>query len=153
MAGSRRGIGRTEIIVGVAVVAVLVLIAVPLVMGMSSKSSRTEVPMVVDAIREAEIKYHREFGDYVSAESTPRKPHEVNATPVPWASNRGFDTIGLVLPNGISEVYGSYKVTASKDGFVVVGTCDIDNDGARAVYEASDKDGDVAHATSPSDVY
>lgn len=153
MAASRRGIGRTEIIVGVAVVAVLVLIAVPLVMGMSSKSSRTEVPMIVDAIRQAELDYHRQFGDFVSAEPSPRMPHEVNGNPVAWASNRGFDTIGFKIPDGITEVYGSYKVTASKDGFVVVGSCDIDNDGVRAVYEASDKDGDVAHATSPADAY
>jgi hypothetical protein len=153
MAGSRRGIGRTEIIVGVAVVAVLLLIAVPLVMRMSSSSSRTEVPLIVDAIRQAELDYHRQFGDFVSAESTPRAPHLVDGTAIPWANNRGFDTIGLKLPDGITEVYGSYKVTASKDGFVVVGTSDLDGDGARAVYEASDKDGDVAHPTSPPDAY
>ena len=51
----RRGVGRTEVIVGVAVVAVLLLVTVPLWLSTSRKSARAEVPLLVNAIQTAEL--------------------------------------------------------------------------------------------------
>ena len=135
--GARRGVGRTEVLIGAAVVVVLALIAVPIVMGTSRKSARAEVPLLVDEIRELELRYRSSFGEYVSAEPAPRLPHLVDAAPATWASNRGFDAIGFAPPEP-EAVVGSYKVAATEAGFTVTGTCDVDGDGRRAVYVATE---------------
>lgn len=135
----RRGVGRTELLIGAAVVVVLVLIAVPILMGTGKKSARAEVPLLVDQIRELELTYRASFGDYVSAEPSPRAPHLVDAVAVAWSSNRGFDTIGFAPPEP-DAVYGSYKIAATETGFTVTGTCDVDGDGRRAVYVATESE-------------
>jgi Tfp pilus assembly protein PilE len=150
MRAARRGIGRTEVLIGVAVVAVLGLIAVPLVLSMGKKSARQEVPLLVDSIREFEFAYQEPFGEFVSAEPAPRAPHEVDENPVPWKSNAGFDKLGWA-PADVAEVYGSYRVAATSTGFKVIGTCDVDGDGERAVYEATDKE--PATAKTDASVY
>jgi hypothetical protein len=149
----RRGIGRTEVLIGVAVVAVLGLIAIPLVLSGNKSSARAEVPMFVDSIREFEIAYQGPFGDYVSADPAPRKPHEVDQNAVPWVSNAGFDKISWspVEKFETEQVYGSYRVAAGPDGFKVTGTCDVDGDGERAEWVATEREG--AKATTAGNVY
>lgn len=148
----RRGLGRTEVLIGVAVLSVLGLIAVPLVWSLGNNSARQEVPLVVESIRAAEFAYHDPFGEYVSAESAPREPHLVDENPVAWASNGGFDKLGWKPGDvGLDTIYGSYKVATTKDGFTVIGTCDIDGDGERAIYEATAEA--EATAKTASNVY
>lgn len=144
------GIGRTEVMIGLAVAAVLALITLPLMMGTSDDALRAEVPLNVNGIRIAENALKDAFGDYVSAAPAPRKPEEVNGTPVQWQSNRGFDKLAWV-PENKEEVYGSYSVEATADGFTVKGTCDTDNDGRRASFTATAAD--EAKQTSADDVF
>jgi Tfp pilus assembly protein PilE len=135
---ARRGVGRTEVLIGVAVVAVLGLIAVPLVLSNAKSNRRDAVREMVDEIREHEIEYAAAFSGagYTSADPAPRPFIEVDETPIPWVSNRGFDEIGWA-PDDTTAVYGAFRVSATADGFVVTGTCDLDGDGERAVFEAS----------------
>lgn len=134
-AHARRGIGRTEILIGVAVVAVLVLISVPLGVSQSKHSRRAEVPLNVDAIRTAELEYQSAFSEFVSAEAAPRPPHAVDAEAVPWTPTAGFKKLSWAPEQ--ATVRGSYSVQADRDGFTVNGACDIDGDGVRAVYSAT----------------
>ncbi len=144
------GIGRTEVIIGLAVAAVLALITLPLMMRTSNDALRAEVPVNVGGIRIAETKLHEAFGDYVSAKPAPRAPEAVNATAVPWASNKGFDDLAWE-PENTAEVYGSYSVEATASGFTVRGTCDTDGDSRRATYTATHDQ--EAKMTSAEDVY
>jgi hypothetical protein len=48
-------------------------------------------------------------------------------------------------------VLGSYTVQADRAGFKVMGTCDMDGDGRRAVVEATK--GEAAHVVSEPGVY
>lgn len=130
-----RGIGRTEIIIGVAIVAVVALVTIPLALNSSTKSHRDEVPLNVDSIRTAEITQQEAFEEYVSARPAPRTADEVDADAVPWRSTPGFDKLAWKPPT--DDVYGSYTVSATRDGFKVTGTCDVDGDGERAVFEAT----------------
>ncbi len=127
--------GRKEILAAVAVVAVATLIVVPIVLSSNRKNRRDEVPRIVDAIRQAEIDYHDAFGDYVSAEAAPRAPHAVGPDAVPWKPTEGFRK--LSFGPDAESVYGSYQVQAEPAGFKIVGTCDVDGDGERAVFEAT----------------
>lgn len=148
---ARRGeVGRNEILIGVAVVALLLLIAVPFGISKSKKSRRAEVPLLVKAIHQAETDYKAAFSaeGYVNCEAAPRPMHAVDKNPVPWASNRGYDRLAWA-PEG-AEVYGAYKVTVEGDGFVVNGACDIDGDGERALFKAAKDDTEAVMETEAS---
>ena len=134
---TRRGeIGRNEILVGVAVVAVLALIAVPVVWSTNRKSQREEVRINVDAIRLRELDNKAVFSEYLGADAAPRPPHAVDATPVPWVPTEGYRRLGWAPEQ--TEVRGAYSVTLTPDGgFLVRGACDVDGDGRRAIYEAT----------------
>lgn len=146
---SRRGLGRTEILIGVAVVAVLALITVPLGVSMSKKSRRAEVPLNVDAIRTAEIEYQSAFSEYVPADAAPRAPHAVDADAVPWQPTDGFKRLSWAPEQ--DEVRGSYSVQATRDAFTVTGACDVDGDGNRAIFTATVEQG--ALMVSDGNVY
>jgi hypothetical protein len=153
MADVRRGIGRTEVLIGVAVIAVLGLIAVPLVLSSGKNGARNEVPLFVNSIREAELAYQKPFGEYVSAAPAPRAISSLDGNAVAWTSNEGFDKIGWSPEKklGTSEIYGSYKVSATNTGFTITGTCDLDGDGERAIWIATEKE--EAKPTTAANVY
>jgi Tfp pilus assembly protein PilE len=144
-----RGIGRVEVAIGVAVVAIVAVIAIPLGMGASRSSKRAEVPLNVDAIRTAEITQREAFDEYVSAKTAPRDPTTLDARAVPWEPSSGF--VKLAWKPVQAEVYGTYSVTATADGFTVVGTCDVDGDGERAEFRATQDEN--ARMVTPEDVY
>lgn len=145
----RRGIGRTEVIVGIVVVVVVIVIAIPLLGGTSKKTARAEVPLHVDAIKLAEVTYSEAFEEFVSAEAAPRAMTAVNQDRVAWAPTPGF--VKLAWEPADPELYGAYMVTTKDGGFTVTGTCDVDGDGTRAIYTATADDN--ATRTTPEDVY
>ena len=142
-------IGRNEILIGVAVLAVGTMIVAPMVIS-SSKSNRvTELEVNVNAIRQAELQYHDAFGEYVSADFAPRAAYQVDPNPVPWVPSEGFRKLSWQPET--DQVVGSYTVQAEGNGFKVTGTCDVDGDGERAIVEATHEV--EAHAISPAGVY
>ncbi|TNE85797.1 MAG: hypothetical protein EP330_24485 [Deltaproteobacteria bacterium] len=147
---NRRGIGRTEIAIGVGAVVLVIALALILTSGSSGKSERTELPLNVDSIRTAEITIQGAFGDYVSAEASPRPATEVSPDPVAWEPSAGFKKLSWA-PKVKDKVYGSYQVVASESGFEVTGVSDLDGDGERAIYKA-DQDAN-AKAETGENVY
>lgn len=133
---SRRGVGRTELTIGGVVVAVLALIAIPLMMSMGKQSKRDEVLRNVESIRTVQIAHKEAFEEYIPADSAPRAPGEVNAETVPWKPTKGF--VKLSWAPEEEMVRGSYEVITTKTGFTVKGTCDIDGDGKKAVFKATE---------------
>jgi len=132
----RRGeIGRTEILIGVAVVAVLALIAVPLGLNRAKNSKLSEVQVNVDLIRISEINYASAFSKFVPATAAPREPHAVDEELVKWVPSAGFKKLSWAPET--EEVRGSYQVRTTDDGFEVEGVCDVDGDGQRAVFKAT----------------
>jgi type II secretory pathway pseudopilin PulG len=130
-----RSLGRNELLIGGGVIAVLLIIAFALLSGDSGQAERDEVIKNVNAIRTAEIEYHSAFGQYISAEAAPRKPHSVDAQAIAWQPSEGFKTLSWAPAQ--ETVYGTYWVTADKNGFTVHGACDTDGDGVRATIEAT----------------
>ena len=132
---NKRGAGRTEAMIGVAVLALIGLVAVPLGVNMSKKSKRNELVVNVDSLRTVVIAHHDAFQEYVNAAASPRPNFEVNGTPKAWAPSAGFQKLSWAPEQ--PEVLGSYSVTVTDDGFKIIGTSDIDEDGVRAIVEAS----------------
>lgn len=138
--GGRRGeVGRTEILVGLALLAVLVLITVPVGWSMARRARRAEVAENVEAIRQRELENMRTFSEYLAADAAPRPPHTVNGDAVPWVPSPGFERLGWAPSD--TDVRGSYSVTITQGAggrdFLVRGSCDVDGDGHRAIYEAT----------------
>jgi type II secretory pathway pseudopilin PulG len=142
-------IGRNEILVGVAILAVAILIVVPIFVSSNKSSRLDEIRTNVEAIRQAELQYEEAFGAFVSADSAPRAQHVVDPNPVPWAPSEGFRKLSWAPDT--ETVLGSYQVQAEKQGFKVIGACDVDGDGTKAVFEATRDE--PAHAVTPSGVY
>lgn len=141
--------GRNEILIGLAVLAVGALLGVPAVVSKSRSSRVQEVEQTVERIRRAEIDHHGRFGVYVAAEAAPRAPGDVDPKAIPWAPSAGFRELDFGPDR--PEVIGSYRVEAADGDFKVVGTCDADGDGNRAIFEAS-RDRAV-HAVTGAEVY
>ena len=120
------------------VVAVLLLVTVPLWLSTSRKSARAEVPLLVNGIRTAEVTYQKAFEDYVSAEAAPRPLTAVDDHAVPWKPTPGF--VKLVWTPDQEEVWGAYQVVARGEHFTITGTCDVDGDGERATFTATEAD-------------
>ena len=146
----RRGIGRTEIAIGVGAVVLVIALALILTSGSSGKSERTELPLNVDSIRTAEITLQGAFGDYVSAEASPRAAADVGPNPVAWKGSAGFKKLPWA-PKVRDKVYGSYQVIASDDDFEVTGVTDLDGDGNQARFTANAEN--RATSQTGADVY
>lgn len=145
----RRGVGRAELMVGIAVVALIALVAVPLGSNMAKKSKRNELLENVNSIRIVVMAHHDAFQEYVGATPAPRSPFEVNSTAVPWIPSEGFKKLSWAPEE--PTVRGSYSISVSESGFKIVGTSDIDEDAERAVVEASETS--LAKLVSDDSVY
>ncbi len=152
-ARGRSGRAGTELLVGIGVIVVLVLLGIPLVTSLLRKSAREELPLIVDEIRKFELAYQRPFGEYLSAPYAPRPPTAVDGEKAPWQGNAGYEKLGFspVEALGVEELYGTYRVAITESGFTVTGTADIDGDGERSVYVATESE--PAHPTSDPSVY
>jgi type II secretory pathway pseudopilin PulG len=142
-------IGRNELLVGVAILVVAVLIVVPIFVSSNKSSQLDELAQNVEAIRQAELQYNEAFGGYVSADAAPRAAHQVDGNPVPWTPTEGFRKLSWAPAT--PTVLGSYTIQADRTGFTVIGTCDIDGDGRRAVVQATH--GEAARVVSEEGVY
>ncbi|MFK7928336.1 MAG: hypothetical protein AB8H79_09105 [Myxococcota bacterium] len=132
-------IGTREIIIAVVAVAVLLLAVIPVFGWMRGQSQRAEVPLLVESIRAREISEAQNFQEgYVSAGWAPRQPTELTTQAVEWTGNAGFDKLGWSPKvEGLTQVFGAYRVAATPSGFTVTGKCDLDGDGEAVWYEAT----------------
>jgi hypothetical protein len=143
------GIGRREILIGAGILVIIAIIAVPLYNYSKKKSQRDEVRVLVESIRQAQLKQGASFPSegYKSADWAPRHPTKLNGELIAWESNKGFTAIGWnPTAEGYESVHGVYRVAATRDSFTVYGRCDIDGDGEFAEFVA-DKDQAVKQTT------
>lgn len=99
------------------------------------KARRAEVPGNVDGIQTAELAWYAAHGRYLSAPAAPRPVLGVGKDSVDWVSAPEWTTLGW-RPDG--KVRGAYWIVLTPTGFEVHGTCDIDGDGIRAEYLATE---------------
>ena len=134
------GIGQREVLIGIGILVVVGIIAVPLLGYSQKKNRRAECEQLVDSIRTAQIEHAKAFpGEgYVSAKWAPRDPSTLTGEAVEWVPNQGFQSIGWTPASaGFEWVRGTYRIAATADTFTVIGKCDIDEDRIPAVFEAT----------------
>lgn len=148
------GIGQREVLIGVGILVVIAIIAIPLVGYSQKKNRRAECEQLVESIRSAQIEHGKAFpGEgFVSADWSPRDPTALNDDAIEWKPSEGFQSLGWKPNNeGFEWVRGTYRIAATAKTFKVIGRCDIDGDGIPAEFEA-DLESPVKQTTA-SDIY
>lgn len=112
------------------------------------RAHRGELPGNVDAIRAAELAWHATTGQYLALPLAPRAVSALGKQAVPWTPTPDWTALAW-QPDG--PVRGAYWVVLTPTGFEVHATCDVDGDGVRAEYMASESQN--AHIVTPVSVY
>jgi hypothetical protein len=132
------GIGRNEILIGVAILVVLGIITIPFVGYIQRKSHRSEVEQMVKAIK-AHLEAEAPVSDGITPTGwEPRHIVELDSAAVPWSGESGWDALGWSPKSeGIDRVRGTYRVIVEQDGsWIVEGWCDVDEDNEIAKWRA-----------------
>ena len=137
-----KGFSLVELMIVVAIMAILAAIAIPSFLRFSMKSKTSEATGNLSAIRTAQESYKAENDVYLACAVTPAIMTGAGAsTPRAWVTGTAFETTGFE-PDG--NVRYSYTVTAGSvnpiaTAFAGSATGDLDEDGTSAVYTC-DKD-------------
>lgn len=142
-----------ELLVAVAVLAVLVALALPQVYGMQLRAKAAEVPVALDGILAAESAYHAAHDAWVFTliPDGYYPDAAVGKTARPWPAGSHFDVMGY-KPDG--EVYGTYWTTDLGNGMAAArGFTDVDADGVWPYWTGTYSDGLNKVCTGPSPCY
>ena len=135
-----KGFSLVELMIVVAIIAILAAIAIPSFLRFAMKSKTSEATGNLAAIRVCEDSYKAENDVYLSCLPTP-DPFVSDSTPDAWAGGgiTQFATIGFA-PDG--NVRYQYDVTASSTtpDWVATAACDLDENGTDRVYTLDTSD-------------
>lgn len=129
-----KGFSLVELMIVVAIMAILAAIAIPSFMRFSMKAKTSEATGNLAAIRVAEESYRAENDVYFACGASPVGQGN-DATPDTWVDAGGFGTIGFA-PDG--QVRYMYTVTinlpANAPSFSATAVSDLDEDGGLATF-------------------
>ena len=137
---SEHGFSLVELMIVVAIIAILAAIAIPSFMRFAMKSKTSEATGNLSAIRTAEESYKAENDVYLPAAGTPGAwvPGAGASTPDPWAGGgiAAFTAIGFEPDGAVRYQYavgpGFANATPIATAFSATAMGDLDEDGAAA---------------------
>lgn len=134
-----RGFTLMELLIAVAILAVLAAIGVPVYSKLRASAKHAEASANLDGIRTAEEAYKMVNGSYIDCAASPRDPTTLSTAgnqSVTWSDlGTGFTTIGF-QPN--SEVRFVYEVAgASSTDYTAGAIGDTDADGDQILFIAT----------------
>ena len=128
-----RGFSLVELMIVVAIIAILAAIAIPSFMRFAMKSKTSEATGNLSAIRTCQESFRAEEDEYQACAENPGLG-TLGASPRPWIANADFDLTGFE-PDG--DVRYSYRVDyllAAPNTFTAEATGDLDDDGNDATF-------------------
>ncbi len=128
------GFTLVELMIALAIIAILAAVAIPEFLDMQLRSRRTEAWLNVKGIAVAELAYYELYDSLVDCDTSPSTPLDRTAHPFD-ESAVGWLDLGWV-PDGLVRChYGTQIFTNSNGQWVrVTSTCDMDNDNLIATW-------------------
>lgn len=138
-----RGFSLVELMIVVAIIAILAAIAIPSFMRFAMRSKTAEATGNLSAIRTAQESYKAENDVYLVCAATPAgwAAGAGASTPLTWVTGTSFETIGFEPDGSVRYQYAvaAGSVNPIATSFSATATGDLDEDGTAAVYTV-DKD-------------
>ena len=135
-----KGFSLVELMIVVAIIAILAAIAIPSFLRFAMKSKTSEATGNLAAIRVCEDSFRAENDVYNACGLTPGANGGDDAVPDPWAGGgiTDFAEIGFAPDGNVRYTYEVTLIVASNNpGWVAVATCDLDEDGTPRIYTLS----------------
>ncbi|HLK63507.1 MAG TPA: prepilin-type N-terminal cleavage/methylation domain-containing protein [Bryobacteraceae bacterium] len=144
-----RGFSLVELLIALAIIAIILSIAIPMLMSAMANATETVVIREVQSIHQAQVQYHTQFGDYASELAQLGPP--ANGVAGPEAAK----LIPASLASGDKDGY-TFLLTKTPVGFIVNANPKVFGKSGRRTFYI-DEDGVVhqnwgsqpASATSP----
>ncbi|HIE28708.1 TPA: prepilin-type N-terminal cleavage/methylation domain-containing protein [Candidatus Poribacteria bacterium] len=147
LAKTEKGFTLMELLIAVAIVAVLAGVGIPLYMGLQSRAKAAEATANLDGIGLSQEAYKLTNGVYIDCYASPQAVTAVTQNAVAWSAvtdpvtgETGFDLIGF---DTNKPVRFSYAVEAAADGLSYDAGAfgDTDGDGNFVLYISSNAEG------------
>lgn len=140
------GFSLVELMIVVAIMAILAAIAIPSFMRFSMRAKTAEASMNIAAIRTCLESYRSENDVYLACPANPSAwaAGDGASTPTAWDGNTPFETIGFE-PSG--NVRYQYSVVADATTFTITASGDLDEDGQVATFILSTGDANFPKPT------
>ena len=140
-----RGFTLMELLIAVAIVAVLAAIGIPVYSKLRGSAKQTEASINLDAIRTAEEAYKMANGTYLACPISPRSTPDENA--VTWqaldsngdaTTTDGFAALGFETNSAVRFVYEVVTYTANNNPTYTAGALgDTDGDSTQILFLAT----------------
>jgi prepilin-type N-terminal cleavage/methylation domain-containing protein len=147
LATKEKGFTLMELLIAVAIVAVLAGVGIPIYMKLQGGAKATEANANVDGIRTSLEAYKMVNNNYINATVAPRAVGVLDQNQAVWAGTTGFDAIGFQPNAGVRFVYaavpwtGAAAAAVDATDYYVGALGDTNADGNRILYVASESYG------------
>lgn len=130
----RRGFTLIELMITVAVVAILASVAIPSFLRYQMKARRSEVFINMRGVATAQVVYERNYEHFISCTASPSTPLDSNAYPFDKTLT-GWSDLDWEPDGAVRCHYAAQVFTNAKGEWVrVTGLCDLDNDNVTATW-------------------
>lgn len=139
------GFTLVELMIGVAIVGILVMVALPNFLRMRQRAKVAEAKANLGAIRVTQHAYYSEYSHYIgNQEYTPDRTADPPGR-FPWAPGTRFSILGFAPDGSVYFSYGLAGVDTPADTFTAQATSDLDGDGAWSTWHLTGGDREMYH--------
>ena len=144
-----RGFSLVELMIVVAIMAILAAIAIPSFMRFQLKAKTSEATSNIAGIRTCEVTYETENDVYLTCTVAPRTVDLLDDNKVAWVDDGTFEQIGFA-PEG--AVRYAYQVDLIVGGFSAVATGDLDEDDINQTFTIATSDPNYPNVARSADI-
>lgn len=154
-----KGFSLVELMIVVAIMAILAAIAIPSFMRFQLKAKTGEATNNLAAIRTCEVTYETENDVYLACAAAPRAAAAVNDTKTAWTDPADFESIGFAPEGAVRYSYAVTLIAADATttppvlaGFSATATGDLDEDSTAQTFTIATTDANYPNVSRSADI-